>query len=174
MRRACAVAQGLAFATGKPVLPIDSLMIVAEAARAQWAADEAGLWVAMDARMNEVYAAHYRLDAARWRAVRAPALYTLPALAALWREEPPHVVAGDATAAFGARLPTSGARELTAATDRGRALLALARRAFDDGAAVAPQRASPLYLRDKVALTTDERDAARRHAQVAAGGSAAP
>ncbi|HEY6512061.1 MAG TPA: tRNA (adenosine(37)-N6)-threonylcarbamoyltransferase complex dimerization subunit type 1 TsaB, partial [Burkholderiaceae bacterium] len=109
LRCACAVAQGLAFAAAKPVLAIDSLMIVAEAARMLHAAPDGELWVAMDARMDEVYAGRYRRDGARWQVVTAPALYTLPALASRWSAEPPRVVAGNAAAAFGERLPTAGA-----------------------------------------------------------------
>ena len=162
LRCACAVAQGLAFAAAKPVLAIDSLMIVAEAARAQRAIADGDLWVAMDARMGEAYAGHYRFNAARWQVMAAPALYTLPALAARWNAAPPRLVAGNAVAAFGERLPTHGALSLPAAADRAGALLALSRQAHADGAAIAPEQALPLYLRDKVALTTDEREAARR------------
>ena len=61
LRTACAVAQGLAFGAGKPVLPIDTLAAVAEAARL--AVDPSipalDVWVAMDARMDEIYAARY-------------------------------------------------------------------------------------------------------------------
>jgi len=164
LRCACAVAQGLAFAASKPVLAIDSLMIVAEAVRAQRAIPDDGVWVAMDARMNEAYAAHYRLQAARWRVVNAPALYTLSALAARWSVAPPRMVVGNAVSTFGERLPTHGAESLPAASDRARALLALSRQAYADGATIEPARALPLYLRDKVALTTDEREAAGRTA----------
>ncbi len=104
LRCACAVAQGMAFAVSKPVLAIDSLMIVAEAARAQRGFSEGDIWVAMDARMDEAYAAHYRLQAARWRVLAAPALYTLPALAARWSAVPPRAVAGNAVSVFGERL----------------------------------------------------------------------
>jgi tRNA threonylcarbamoyladenosine biosynthesis protein TsaB len=162
LRCACAVAQGLAFAAAKPVLAIDSLMIVAEAARGRQAIPGGDLWVAMDARMDEAYAGHYRRDGARWHVLAAPALYTLPALASRWSVERPRVVAGNAVSAFGERLPTEGALLLPAAADRAGALLALARQAHADGAAIAPTQAAPLYLRDKVALTTDEREAARR------------
>jgi tRNA threonylcarbamoyladenosine biosynthesis protein TsaB len=51
---------------------------------------------------------------------------------------------------------------LPAAADRAGAPLALARQAHAEGAMIEPAQASPLYLRVKVALTTDERDAARR------------
>jgi tRNA threonylcarbamoyladenosine biosynthesis protein TsaB len=158
LRCACAVAQGLAFGAAKPVLAIDSLMIVAEGARAPMAPAIDDLWVAMDARMHELYAAHYRADGQRWRVLSPPALYTLPALCARWREQPPRALAGNASQAFGERLPLFGATPLSAG-DRARALLALARRAQADGAAIDPEQASPLYLRDKVAWTTAERAA---------------
>jgi len=170
LRCACAVAQGLAFAAAKPVLAIDSLMIVAESARQQQADDVVDLWVAMDARMQEVYAARYRavghdivrtdLDV-RWQVLSAPALYAAPALAARWRAEPPRAVAGNALAVLGERLPVGDAVRLTAGIDRATALLELSRQAFAAGAGIAPHLAAPLYLRDKVALTTDEREAAR-------------
>src|SRR5882672_11116286 len=118
LRCACAVAQGLAFAAGKPVLAIDSLMIVAEGTRAQRAIPAGDVWVAMDARMDEVYAGHYRLEAARWHVVATPALYTLPALAARWSAVPPRVVVGNAVSTFGERLPTHGAQSLPADAER--------------------------------------------------------
>src|SRR5262245_47658224 len=90
LRAACAVAPGLAFGAGKPVLSLDSLMLVAQDAPC------AQCWVAMDARMDEIYAAHYRFDGARWHTLSAPALYTLEALNAQWRAAPPAAVAGSA------------------------------------------------------------------------------
>ena len=63
LRTACSVAQGLAFGATLPVLAVDSLMVVAEAAReAADAGDGSGpfdVHVAMDARMDEIYAAAY-------------------------------------------------------------------------------------------------------------------
>lgn len=88
LRTACAVAQGLAFGAGKPVLSLDSLMLVAEDARQQ--AEAAGepldgrIWVAMDARMGEIYAAAYRLEGGRWITESEPALYAPATLRAHW------------------------------------------------------------------------------------------
>lgn len=164
LRTACAVAQGLALGIGCPVLPIDSLMLVADDARAasmQPQDDEALHWVAMDARMDEVYAAAYRWCADRWRVAVAPALYTLPALAQCWQADAPTRVAGSAIAAFGARLPLAGALAVAIEHDRPRALARLARQAWREGLAIDPAQALPLYLRDKVALTTAERLAQR-------------
>jgi tRNA threonylcarbamoyladenosine biosynthesis protein TsaB len=155
LRTSCAVAQGLAFGAGLPVLPIDSLLVVAEAVRAD--AAEADVDVAMDARMGEVYAAAYRWDGRRWSVRRAPALFTLDALHAAWQVQPPQVVAGTAVEAFGDRLRAGAARRLPNPTGRAAALLRLAQHAWRDGAVVDPADALPLYLRDKVALTVAER-----------------
>ncbi|MGH8798278.1 MAG: tRNA (adenosine(37)-N6)-threonylcarbamoyltransferase complex dimerization subunit type 1 TsaB, partial [Caldimonas sp.] len=57
LRVACTVAQGLALGAAKPVLPIDTLLAVAEDARA--GAESLRVWAVMDARMNEIYAAEY-------------------------------------------------------------------------------------------------------------------
>lgn len=108
LRTACAVAQGLALGAGCPVVPVDSLMIVAEdtadasAADGQEgpgsAADTGQPWgvpaagslaaVAMDARMGEVYAALYRWcgpgAAAGWEVVQPPGLCAPQALAGSW------------------------------------------------------------------------------------------
>lgn len=164
LRTACALAQGLALGLGRPVLPIDSLALVAEDAHAQHGAQ--ALWVAMDARMDEVYAAEYRREGDAWRAIRTPALWTLPALEAAWRAEPPACVAGTALTAFGPRLaPGAAALRIDRTADRAAALARLARAAWARGEAIDAAEALPLYLRDKVALTTAERAAAKALAQ---------
>ncbi len=158
LRTACAVAQGLAFGAGKPVLAIDSLMLVAEDARAQGAGDE--VWVAMDARIGEIYAAHYRFTPAGWQVLQAPALYAPVALLARWAEQgEPLAVAGSALTEYAAVLG-----ELRNAWPRARsraaALGALAQAAWQRGELLDPADALPLYVRDKVALTTAERERA--------------
>ncbi|MBV8123712.1 MAG: tRNA (adenosine(37)-N6)-threonylcarbamoyltransferase complex dimerization subunit type 1 TsaB, partial [Paucibacter sp.] len=101
LRTACAVAQGLALGANKPVLALDSLMLVAEDAHQQALATgvvlPTPLWVAVDARMNEIYAAAYERDEAGWRTLQAPALYSLPALQSHWE---PAAVAGNALQLF--------------------------------------------------------------------------
>lgn len=171
LRTACSVAQGLAFGAGKPVLALDSLMLVAEDTRHQLAAEGADaadaadlagaldVWVAMDARMNQIYLGRYRWDGTRWTAAFEPALADLEPLRALWRETPPAIVAGTALTAF--ELDTGAARRFPATASRARALGALATQAFAAGLAQDASQALPLYVRDKVALTTAEREAAK-------------
>jgi len=120
-------------------------------------------WVAMDARMDEVYAARYRWDGQHWHTEREPALYTLEALAAQWRAQPPAAVAGSALDAFGDRLPVpSQATRVPRSRSRSSALARIALQAWQQGAAIDAAQALPLYLRDKVALTTAEREAAKK------------
>jgi tRNA threonylcarbamoyladenosine biosynthesis protein TsaB len=157
LRTACAAAQGLALGLDKPVLAIDSLLLVAEDARLRCAAPAGPWWVAVDARMDEVYAAQYAWGPDGWRVLRAPALYSLAALAQAWHAAPPGRVAGNATTAFAQQLPLGGAECWPDQADRAAALLRLARVAWQRGPHLAADDALPLYLRDKVAFTTEER-----------------
>jgi tRNA threonylcarbamoyladenosine biosynthesis protein TsaB len=169
LRTACAVAQGLAFGLDRPVLAIDSLALVAE--DTGWH-DGAPVWVAADARMDELYAAAYRWDGAGWALWSpdtAPALVPLDVLAARWSAQPPARVAGSGLRAFGDRLPTGNAELCPVEHDRAAALRRCALQAWSRGAAVDAAQALPVYLRDKVALTTEERAAAAAARAAAAG-----
>lgn len=154
LRTACAVAQGLAFGLGKPVLAIDSLMLVAEDARAQGAGDD--VWVAMDARIGEIYAAHYRWAGEAWQVDEPPALYKPEALAAHWGRPP--AVAGTALAEYAPALGALPGPAWARTRSRAAALGTLALAAWQRGETRDAAEALPVYVRDKVALTTAERE----------------
>ncbi|MBL0729774.1 tRNA (adenosine(37)-N6)-threonylcarbamoyltransferase complex dimerization subunit type 1 TsaB [Piscinibacter sp. HJYY11] len=169
LRTACSVAQGLAFGAGKPVVPVDSLLIVAQDARAQLGdVADADLWVAMDARMDEIYAGAYRWSGGRWSVQSAPALYAVEALNAVWQAAPPAVVAGSALDAFGDRLMLGAATAVRQERSRAAALIEVASQHLADGCTTDAVHALPVYLRDKVALTTQEREAVRMAKEAAA------
>lgn len=170
VRTACAVAQGLAFAArpqGLPVLPLDTLWAVAEEARASLAARVANgqpapgtIAAVLDARMDEVYVASYAWLADALTPLDAPRLcrpedlhLAVPAVAGT-------VLAGNAVAAYGDRF---GAALLALphvpCLPTAAALLRLAPAALAQGLAVSAEQAQPLYVRDKVAQTTAEREA---------------
>jgi tRNA threonylcarbamoyladenosine biosynthesis protein TsaB len=166
LRTACAVAQGLAFGAGKPVLALDSLMLVAEDVRQQSAMPFELVWVAMDARMGEIYAAAYAHDGRRWQTAQAPALYSPARLLAHWGGSAPAALCGSAIAVF------DELRDVTPAwpscRSRAQALAVLAEQAWGDGLLLDPAEAMPVYVRDKVAQTTEERLALRAAASAAA------
>ncbi len=172
LRSACAVAQGMAFGAGIGVLPIDSLLIVAEDARHQAhpQATVLDVWVAMDARMGEVYAAAYRWEAGVWAVIHAPVLcdpLSVMAFGALGAGTDSGAAPQDLVAAGNAAAVHPALRQALAdrglpciddVQDRAGALLRLACAALTAGAVVDPALALPVYLRDKVALTTLERE----------------
>lgn len=149
LRTACAVAQGLAFGANLPVLPVDTLHAMAEEARHQHGARQ--VVVALDARMDEVYTARFDFDL---DAAAQDTGFNVVAPEAL-RAEPPWVLVGNAFAAYGERLPTGVPR--LAVLPTATALLRLAPALLAAGRAVHADDAMPLYIRDKVAFTTDER-----------------
>ena len=159
LRTACAIAQGLALGASKPLLPVDTLLAVAEEAREQHGL--ADVMAVLDARMSEVYHAGYRWAEGLWHATHALGLCAPEAL-----QVPEGLsVVGNAQAAYAERLAPQAAHRVALPTAT--ALLRLAPRLMADGHLVDASYALPLYIRDKVALTTAEREAARAASQPA-------
>lgn len=169
LRTACSVAQGLAFGArrdgGVPVLPVDTLLAVAEEARLQRGA--ANVLALLDARMNEVYRAAYAWGAeGGWRTVSAisvgkPEQLALPAGEDGGEGSRAWVLAGNAWVSYGERFPAAlGGLPRIDALPTASALLSLAPALMAAGHAVPADQALPLYIRDKVAQTTAERAAA--------------
>jgi tRNA threonylcarbamoyladenosine biosynthesis protein TsaB len=157
LRTACAVAQGLALGAQLPVVPVNTLLAVAQEARLLLPDLSRPLTVLalLDARMDEVYSAIHDWDGRHWSLRRplqvgSPQHVALPDGAHVW-------MAGNAFEAYGDRLPAG--RRLPA-QPTARALLQLAPGLMAAGGALGPEQAMPLYIRDKVALTTAEREAA--------------
>ncbi|MDD2925294.1 tRNA (adenosine(37)-N6)-threonylcarbamoyltransferase complex dimerization subunit type 1 TsaB [Rhodoferax sp.] len=155
LRTACSVAQGLAFGAALPVLPVDTLLAVAEQARSQLqATDNLAVTALLDARMDELYAASYQWAHGRWSQSTDYRLIKPEQLA--W--DGVGVLAGNVFAAYGARLPDGPGRRVPA-WPTAAALLRLAPALLAAGAAVSAAQALPTYIRDKVAQTTAERAA---------------
>ena len=168
LRTACSVAQGLAWGAGVPVLPVDTLLAVAEAARQSHGAAPDGLRVLalLDARMGEVYTAEYAWSPADWQTLADAAVLPPEAVAV---PPPSTLLAGNAAAVYAERLPAAvlalPRAEVLPTAD---ALLNLAPALLAAGQAVPADQALPRYIRDKVAKTTQER-ADERLAQATAG-----
>ena len=186
LRGACAAVQGLALGLGLSAVAVPSLRIVAEDAR--WQALNSGVLgayqactvrVAVDARMGQVYddAAHW--DGHRWHVLSQPAVRSPAEVAAEWRKElAVNRAGGDGeviTLCAGSGLVLMPAEEadhlrsscamwIPIEQGRGAALARCLMAAWTQGPRLDAAQVMPLYVRDRVALTTAER-AAERQAQ---------
>ncbi len=150
VRTATGIAQGLGFGANKPVVPVVTLAAMAQRCRAATGADE--VLAVLDARMGEVYWARYRHDGAEgWQTIAAPALAAPAAVPApgaaiaCGNGYAAYPDAFDGVAADGAIMPHAGAVAELAAID------------FGAGRFVAAADAQPIYLRNKIAFTSAER-----------------
>jgi len=178
LRTACSVAQGLALGAHLQVIPVDTLMVVAEDARSSLKGTlSAPIGVVMDARMGEVYGGAYE-----WQADKGQWQTTMPlqvgppaqvAHALITQHAATNVLAGNGfevypdafsqafAQAFDDASTTQGAATVRCvpAVPHALALLRLAPALWAAGKAVEPEEVQPLYIRDKVAQTTAERNA---------------
>lgn len=163
LRTACSVAQGLAFGAGIQLLPIDTLLAVAEEARHQFADTQSSLSVMalLDARMDEMYQAHYEFNSGQWHQRKGCRLISPEALMQKGPQELEGVegVAGNIFTVYGERLKIPAAMPCWRVLPTAAAMLRLAPALLASGRALAPELALPLYIRDKVAKTTQEREA---------------
>ncbi len=152
VRIAASIVQGIAFAAGRPVVPVSTLAALALGAQRE--SGGSAVLAALDARRDEVYWGAYLSDAAGLlqlqgeEVVRAPEMVEVPA-AGDW------IAAGSGWEAYGARLmPRLDARVVRVLPDlepRAADVARLARSAFTRGQTVAPEQAIPVYLRNDVA-----------------------
>jgi tRNA threonylcarbamoyladenosine biosynthesis protein TsaB len=189
LRTACAVAQGLALGANLKVIPVDSLKAVAEDARqtlvdrtpsfpssnasnlldAPQAFKDWHVASVMDARMGEVYVGIYgwQANTSRWTSVHPLQVDSPEAMSAqLSRMKLPNLVlAGNGFEVYKERFPLQELESqgvpmvCVAAVPHALALLRMAPALWANQEAVAPEWVQPLYIRDKVAQTTAERDA---------------
>ena len=174
LRAACSTVQGLALGLNLEVMPISSLLVVAECARQALAPDcrPCTVKVAVDARMDQVYDAAFFWDGRQWSqrqgcAVRAPSRV----FEAWWSEQPASGLQAEAApciwAGSGLSLMDAAALEEAlrcgvmlspGARVQAQALTACAVRAWREGGeGLDAAHAVPLYVRDQVALTLEQR-----------------
>lgn len=152
LRLACGLAQGLAYGLDVPVLPVSTLKALA------LESGDGDVWACLDARMNEVYGAAYRVagdDIVQLMAplCMSPAVLPAPSFVGGWG-------IGDGFARHGEQL---GARKPDLLGVRANvfptaaAVSRLAAPLIVSGKGLDAALAQPVYVRDKVALTTAER-----------------
>lgn len=162
VRIACGVTQGLALGANLPVIGVCTLEALAEAS------GHDRVIAVLDARMAEIYHAAYEKRGDDWDAASEPCLC---------KPEDAPVVSGEGwfaagsgfsvnpSASSGQALEVRYAGQLSGVdgtvVPQAAAIAALGARRLIRGEGVDAALALPLYLRDKVAMTTAEREAAR-------------
>ncbi|HEY4697731.1 MAG TPA: tRNA (adenosine(37)-N6)-threonylcarbamoyltransferase complex dimerization subunit type 1 TsaB [Gallionella sp.] len=158
VRIACGATQGLALGANLPVAGVCTLQALAEAS------GKLRVIAALDARMSELYLAAYEKRDGVWITVIEPCLCK-PEDAPILSGEG-WFGAGSGFSAHGAALGERYAGQLQGvdggAIPQAAAIAVLGAARFALGHGVDAAAALPLYLRDKVALKTNERVGARR------------
>lgn len=157
VRIACGVTQGLALGADVEVVGVCTLEALAEAS------GKYKVIAALDARMSELYLAAYEKRDGEWSAVIAPCLCKAEDAPALNGEG--WFGVGSGFAVSGVALQARYGKQLIGvdekAVPQALAVACIGAREFAKGVAVDAALALPLYLRDKVALKTVEREAAK-------------
>lgn len=160
LRVSAALAQGLAVALNKPLIPVSSLEVLAESANEQTGAST--ILTLLDARMNQIYAAAWTKSAGRWQALFEACLVNPDALDQLPALPVAYVAAGtgiDEYAHVRPWLEGQGVSDSTVRHPSASALARLGANRLATGQLTDPADAVPVYVRDRVALTTAERAA---------------
>ncbi|MEY3201518.1 MAG: hypothetical protein RIR70_1068 [Pseudomonadota bacterium] len=156
LRLACGVAQGLAFAAERPVVGVGSLEALA------FAAGPGLKLVATDARMNELYFAAYAVRAEGVECLLQPSCQppqmALESLRDFLRDHPGQWAgAGNGFAAYGGLLGAALAASLAGIDAECHPTASAVARLAAQRTAEPAAMAAPIYVRQKVALTTAER-----------------
>ncbi|HNV87406.1 MAG TPA: tRNA (adenosine(37)-N6)-threonylcarbamoyltransferase complex dimerization subunit type 1 TsaB [Methylotenera sp.] len=158
VRIACGVAQGLGFGANLPVAGINTLMAAAEAS------GKDRVIACLDARMGEIYHAAYVKQNGAWHEVSATTVCKPEAAPAL--DGGDWVGVGSGWAAYGEVLSRIYAKNLSQIlpdiTPTAEAILQLGLPALAAGNAKPASEAAPIYIRNRVALTTRERELGQR------------
>jgi tRNA threonylcarbamoyladenosine biosynthesis protein TsaB len=152
LRIACGVAQGLAFGAGLPVVPVGTLAALAEES------GDPRVMACLDARMGEIYHAVYRREGGKWIEIAAPGVG--PAHSAPTLEGADWLGCGNGFAVYAEALAMRYGGQLKGVAPtlfpHARSIARLALPVLAAGGGVTAERASPIYVRDKVALKMHE------------------
>lgn len=154
VRVACGVAQGLGFGASIPIVGVNVLTALAQASGAD------RVIVATDARMKEVYHAAYERKNDEWTTVHAAGVYKPDNVPTVEGEGWTGV--GTAWSVYDDMLSQqyegNVVNKLPKLTPAAEAILALSAPVFRAGLAKPASEARPVYIRNRVALTSKERE----------------
>ena len=151
VRTATAVAQGLAFGGDCPVIPVSTLQTLAQTIYEKNQADY--VLAGWDARMGEIYWGAYRLG--ENGLMQSVIRDRLDKPAGIEITQNRWLAAGNAWKIYDSQLPPRVKNQFFSvesdAYPHAQAMLTIARERYNSGALFPPEKAEPVYLRDKVA-----------------------
>ena len=157
LRIGCGVAQGLAFGANLPVVGVSTLLALAQASGAD------RVIACLDARMGEVYHAVYVREGDDWQTLNEPGLYKPEAVPDVEGDD--WVGFGSGWAAYQPALTQCYAYQFSDISGdvfpHAKAIAELAVPMFAAGLGLRAAEAAPVYIRNRVALKTAERLAAK-------------
>ena len=160
LRVSAALAQGLAVALDTPVIPVSSLEVLAESTYAL--TEQTTVLTLLDARMNQIYAGGWTRTNIGWTALFDACLVNPDGLDQLPAMPKPFVASGTGITEYPLVKTWLEAQAITDSDVRypaADALVRLGAMRLAAGDVTDPADALPVYVRDRVALTTAERAA---------------
>lgn len=162
VRTACGIVQGIAFGLEIPVVPISSLQAMAHAMNAinvdnvrdTEITKSSEFICVLDARMAEIYWAHYQLLDNTWNELSAPQLSAIDEVLKYSTNMKINIVVGSGidTSLFQKN------NNVKIIMPHAKDIAKLGLTDFQDERFMKPEMAQPLYLRNKIALTSIERE----------------
>jgi tRNA threonylcarbamoyladenosine biosynthesis protein TsaB len=161
VRVACGVAQGLGFGANIPVVGVNTLLALAQASGHE------RVIACLDARMGEIYHAAFERENGEWIEISKTIVCKPEAADKLHSAlEGAWTGVGSGWAVYGDVLSAIYAENLNQVlpniTPMAEAILQLAAPIFAAGEAKSASEAAPIYIRNRVALTTHEREQGQR------------
>jgi tRNA threonylcarbamoyladenosine biosynthesis protein TsaB len=157
LRIGCGVAQGLAFGANLPVVGVSTLLALAQANGSE------KVMACLDARMGEIYHAAYVRNGGGWDEVSVVGLSKPDAMPSLIGDGWVGVGSGWQTyaeqlkACYGSQI----GQTFPDAYPQAAAIAEIAEPLFEAGLGRAAAEAAPIYIRNKVAFKTSERELAK-------------
>ncbi len=159
LRVACGIAQGMGWALSLPLVPVNTLLALAYE-HSETLEEGSRLLAAIDARMHECYCSVFRCENNEFKEVTAPALCKPSELQAIADDNGADFLCGNAFRVYADEIGELTPKKLLSTNDvNAQMIVPLAQKYFAENKTVDAAEASPLYVRDHVALTIEERKA---------------
>ncbi len=153
LRAGCGITQGLAFSLDVPVIAVPTLLMLAEQVNTPT------VLALLDARMGQVYGALYKKTVIDWQEIIPTGLYQPDQLPELPNEE--ICLVGSGADGYADQLRLISGKPvpviLPNKIPHAKWLIKIGLRKWHRGEVLPSHDALPIYIRDKVALTTAER-----------------